>query len=169
MCILRRKGSCEGWMPRTYREITFPKLNRKWMHREFIFWQILWKTKQVHSHFSKVADDFHCLTRVSVTRPQPVAVKSSHQPMTEAPHPLLHKWLCQIAGNSTCGTLFLLVRRSPNLCIILHCGLVHSVNGLQGILKETIVQKLLTSHSQAKSCTYDKFQTTTHVWNLLPQ
>ena len=41
------------------------------------------------------------------------------------------------------------VRRLPNLCIILHCGLVHSVNGLQGILKETNIQKLLTSHTQA--------------------
>lgn len=34
-------------------------------------------------------------------------------------------------------------------------GLVHRVNGLQGILKETNTENLLTSHSEGEFCTRD--------------
>lgn len=100
---------------------------------------------------------------------QPVTAERNHQATNRSTRSLARQFILPRSRKQYTWNSPFFVCRLPNLCIIVHCGLVHSVNGLQGILEETNIQKLLTSHTQAKFRTYDIFKTTTHVWNLLPQ
>lgn len=108
-----------------------------------------------YSHLHFLGGDFHYLEPCGQLQLNLFQPRATRNPQRDLPDPSWDKLLSQGAGSKIYGTLSLFVHRLPNFCIIFWCGLVHTSNELQGILKEAKIGELLTSHSQGEFCTCD--------------